>query len=205
MRKLLIVLAVLLLASPLAVYAVKPDPNVPNPPLQVLEYNVDANGWIAVHEQGTASVDIVDTEELDVNITNAELDVNITNPKLTVDVDNFPAEQDVYVTAGALSAVTSAEVVTWHLEPKEVREITFSNPILATTIQFRRGSDEGTVAFFSPLVSGDTVLSYYDPDGSVPWVTESFTYPIPISGIYALCGNESDNCIFKITIFGDPM
>ena len=80
-----LVAALLLVASPV-VLAGKPDPNVPNPPLQVLEYNVDADGWIAVHEQGTASVDIVDTEELDVNITNAELDVNVTGGSIDADV-----------------------------------------------------------------------------------------------------------------------
>ncbi len=56
----------------------KPPPEVQ----PVEEQNVDGSGYIAVHEQGVA----------DVNVTNASLPVSGT-----VDVGNLPAVQDVNV------------------------------------------------------------------------------------------------------------
>ena len=52
----LLVTPLLLLISAV-VWAGKPDP-VDNPPLQVREANVDADGWIAVHEQGVVDAEI---------------------------------------------------------------------------------------------------------------------------------------------------
>lgn len=78
MKKILVLVVALLLVSP-TVLAEKPDPNVPNPPLQVQEYNVDGDGYIAVHEQGIASVDIVDGVELDVNVTGGQVVVEDIN------------------------------------------------------------------------------------------------------------------------------
>jgi len=58
MKRILLLVVILLLVSP-AVLAEKPDPTAPNRPLQVKEFNVDGNGWIAVHEQGTADVNVL--------------------------------------------------------------------------------------------------------------------------------------------------
>ena len=66
------------------VLAVAPDPNVPNPPLTTMEANVDENGWIAVHEQGEADVNIVNEEAIDVNVTGGTVDAEITGGEVEV-------------------------------------------------------------------------------------------------------------------------
>ena len=81
MRGILIATAVILLVSPNVIFAGKPDPSVPNPPLQVLEHNIDGNGWIAVHEQGTA----------DVNVTGGSIDADVSGSTVDVNVINTPA------------------------------------------------------------------------------------------------------------------
>lgn len=203
MRKILIVAAVFLLVSPNVIFAAKPDPNVPNPPLQVLEHNVDASGWIAVHEQGTASVDIVDTEELDVNITNSELDVNITNPKLLVDVDNLPTIQDVDVIGGELSPVTQFWTHYFSVTPDEVTQtIMFTSTIYATTINVSDLADETHVYFLSAQSPGANALLYLDGDAAIPFHTDSFTYPIPLEGVKVSCVNESDTCQVHVSVHG---
>ena len=200
----LLLAAVLLLAAPY-LFADKPDPNVPNPPLQVLEYNVDGNGWIAVHEQGTASVDIVDTEELDVNITNDELDVNITNPKLTVDVDNFPDPQNVTgevdVNILPANAVERPNVST---EAGDSTTVTFP-VIYATTIVLWDNSVTGgndpefhlTISY-----SGGTMYKYMYEDGLANLDLRSFTHPIPVDAVDMWCKNESENCTLSVSIIG---
>lgn len=52
--------ATMLLITSAVVWADKPDPELPNPPIQVMEYNVDADGNIAVHEQGVVAIEFAD-------------------------------------------------------------------------------------------------------------------------------------------------
>jgi hypothetical protein len=52
--------ATILLIISAVVWADKPDPELPNPPIQVMENNVDADGNIAVHEQGIVAVELAD-------------------------------------------------------------------------------------------------------------------------------------------------
>ena len=63
----------------------------PPPGLNVLEQNVDANGLIRVHEQGTVPV----TGTVDIGNAPAVQAVSVTNPSLpvtgSVEVTNFPA------------------------------------------------------------------------------------------------------------------
>jgi len=66
------------------ILAAAPDPNVPNPPLNTMEANIDENGWIAVHEQGEADVKIVNEEAIDVNVIGGTVDAAITGGEVEV-------------------------------------------------------------------------------------------------------------------------
>jgi hypothetical protein len=204
--------AVFLLVSSVVVLADKPDPNVPNPPLQVQEYNVDADGYIAVHEQGTAKVDIQNSE-LDVHVNGGDINATVTGGSVTVDntdtnpvpvtVENLPSEQDVYVNGGEMSVVTTVYTGQFSIASGDPAvEHTFSGgPIYATTIHAADGDDETYIEFYSPL-AGDKVFAFWDPSGDFIEHTHSFTYPIPINGYRAYCANESESCGFRITVIG---
>lgn len=75
-----------------------PDPT-PGATKPVREQNLDENEWIAVHEQGTANVEVQGIA--DVYVTGGEIDASITGGqvevtnKVIVEVDNFPAVQEV--------------------------------------------------------------------------------------------------------------
>ena len=198
---------VALLATGLFTYvavADKPNPNVPNPPLQVLEHNVDASGWIAVHEQGTADVEIVNTSSIDVNVTNTPLPVTGT-----VTVDNLNDPHDVNVTGGEVDAVippTSAvENPGLHSDPGEIVDVNFSPLINATTIVIWDGSvtgDNDPEFDLTILIAGGGHFVYdYDHglNGTAMW---SFTHPIPVSGFYFNCKNESSTCTANLSIIG---
>ena len=208
-----VLVAALLLISSAIVLAEKPDPNLPNPPLAVRDANVDGNDWIRVHEQGVASVDIIDTEELDVHVTGGQVDTTVTGGSITVDntvsnavpvtVENQPVEQDVYVNGGEMSVVTTAYSNQFSIAAGDPAvEHTFSGgPIYATTIHAADGDDEAYIEFYSPLTGG-RVFAFWDPSGEFIEHTHSFTYPIPISGYRAACANESEACGFRITVIG---
>jgi hypothetical protein len=97
MNALKIIVAAFSALSAVNVLAVAPDPNVPNPPLTTMEANVDENGWIAVHEQGEAAVNIVNEEAIDVNVTGGEVEASITGGQVEVtnDVSVKNADGDV--------------------------------------------------------------------------------------------------------------
>jgi hypothetical protein len=219
-----LVAALLLISSAIAL-AEKPDPNLPNPPLAVREANVDGSDWIRVHEQGTAKVDIQNTE-LAVNVTGGEIEVTggeieITGGEMevtnTVDVhvDNIPSQQDVFVTAGRLSTVTQVFAQDFVLIPDELAEAEFGRTIDATTITISPGAHDfggGTsvpeyiVRFYSPLVANvdpvQPVLILRDPDANLVHESISFTYPIPLGGLTVECINEDHYCDVSITVFG---
>ena len=73
------------------VSAQRPDP-APGVPLPIREQNLDATGWIKVHEQGTATVTGT---------------VNVGNFPSSVTVSNFPETQNVNVIGGEVSTKPS--------------------------------------------------------------------------------------------------
>jgi len=203
--------AVLALIS-YSVAAAPPTPALPNPPLQVREANVDGNDWIAVHEQGTAKVEVQGTADvhvtggqIDAQITGGQVEINNTssNPVAvegTVSVDNFPNQQEVLVNGGELSVITQYHHSNWQLVPAEVQgPMTFTNPIYATFINIASGDAEVVVY----LDTGPNVITFSDTGGDIGTHSISLTYPIPITGIQLVaCYNESENCIVNIEIFG---
>ena len=209
--------AALLLVSSAIVLAEKPDPNLPNPPLAVREANVDGSDWIRVHEQGTAKVDVQGIA--DVNVTGGQIDANVTGGQIevsnTVDVhvDNFPSEQDVYVSSGRLSSVNEvwADTVTVGDGGNETRD--FGRTIDATHITVSITDQEGPdgdsefmLSFYSPLVpggySGTPVLRMIDLSADLLYESLSFSYPIPLDGLKLHCANEAEECNVAVTVFG---
>lgn len=201
----LLLAAALLIASPY-VLAEKPDPNVPNPPLQVLEHNVDGNGWIAVHEQGTADVEIVGSTELDVNVTNDTIDVSGS----TVEVSNFPDPQNVAVQGIVNTSIVpadAAELPSFSVDAGETAIVDFAT-INATTIVLWDNSVTGDndpefqLSIRSPLTGGGRLFKYAYDEGLNSIDVRSFTHPIPVSGIEIWCKNESLACTLDVAIIG---
>ena len=92
MKTILIVCAAtMLLSVSFSVYADPPDPT-PGATKPVREQNLDENEWIAVHEQGTATVNVTNTPN--VNVTN-EIQAEITSG--TVEAELTGGEIDVNV------------------------------------------------------------------------------------------------------------
>ena len=213
MKSFQFLVAALLLVSSSVVLAEKPDPNVPNPPLQVQEYNVDADGYIAVHEQGTA----------DVHVTGGQIDATITGGSVTVDnTDSNPvpvtvgntgsnpvpvtvenAEQDVYVVGGEMNVPTKVWNAVFGIKAGD-DSVTYEfsvGTIYATTIHVADGNDETIVEFFSPMTP-DVAFAFWDHDGAFIEHTHSFTYPIPINAVRVSCQNESESCSWTISVWG---
>ena len=185
-----------------------PDPHE-GATMPVREQNVDSQGYIAVHEQGTAKVD-VQNSELDVNITNSTLDVSGS----TVSVDDFPATQDVYVTDGIVDTVippaTAVRRPSFSLDAGESGTYDFAT-INATTIVMWDNSVTGDndpefqLWVRSPLTGGGGMFKYAYEDGLQNLDMRSFTHPIPVSGVEIWCKNESLACILGVSIIGyDP-
>jgi hypothetical protein len=175
--------------------AENPDPH-PGAPLPVREQNLDANGWIAVHEQG----------EADVNITNGSLQVSGA-----VSVSNFPAAQDVNVTGGAVGAsiapATAAVVLEVTTDAGEEETFLFAD-VNATAIALWDSSlagsndPEANISVLSPLNSGGTVVYMSFEDGLDGFDIRTFPQPVPVSGIHVYCANESVHCTLRIAVIG---
>jgi hypothetical protein len=197
--------AALLLASSAIVLAEKPDPNLPNPPLATRDANVDGNDWIRVHEQGTAKVDVTNSN-LDVTITNNTLDVSGS----TVSVDNFPDPQNVFVTDGIVDAnILPADAVATPNVSTAAGDTTVVDfaTINATTIVIWDNSVTGDndpefqLWIRSPLTGGGLFKYAYD-EGLETLDMRSFTHPIPVSGVELWCKNESDVCTVGVRVIG---
>jgi hypothetical protein len=181
------------------VTAAPPDPT-PGPSQPVREQNLDPDGWIAVHEQGTAEV----------NVVGGSLSVSGS-----VSVDNFPATQNVQVTGPVttdLSPVIFGISDHYGVQPDEIK--TFSFPLLnATTLSISNvGGEEYLLGLLSPVLlqgpgpfslgGGPVVFSVTDTGGNLESVLHSFTRPIPVNGIVIRCLNESESCSLDINIVG---
>lgn len=226
MKRILIVVAAMLLISSPAVLAEKPDPNVPNPPLQVKEWNVDGDGHIAVHEQGVVSVANEDGGELDVNVTGGSVEVsggsidanisggsvdaNVTNT-VTVDgavgVNNFPGQQGVWVDGGGLTPVTKAYYDYWGVDAGDITDYQLFSvgPILATLIYVSHNNDEVIVAFTSESLAPaglHHILVIDDTAGQFSDHTITLPYPMEVDGFKIQCTNDSDKCNVHITVVG---
>jgi hypothetical protein len=175
----------------------QPTP-APPPSFTVREQNLDANGFIRVHEQGVLSTV-----------------ANISNFPTSFSVNNFPETQNVKITGGELQAkappVTTGISARMSAEPNEV--ITFILPatINATTISIGKGDHEAGVYFKSPMsvdgpgaAVGPTVFHVVDLQGRVPFANHSFTRPVPINAVVLHCRNEAQTCFVDFDILGDP-
>ena len=111
MRRKYFVIAVVAAMSVIFVHsaaAQKPDP-VGKPVQQVQEVNVDADGYIAVHEQGIVDVKVL--EEVDVNVTGGAIEANILGG--AVDAHITGGAVDATVTGGSIDAnITGGQVDT---------------------------------------------------------------------------------------------
>ena len=191
-----LVAALLLISSPF-IFAEKPDP-VDNPPLQVREANTDTLGYIAVHEQGIADVNVIGGQ-IDANITNSSLEVTGS-----VGVNNFPPVQDVNIVGGQVevlfapvTAVESGEVNTGAQTSKPV---SFPSPLMATAVSISfSGATEAFVWFTTPF---GRILLVNNSWGIEQTHMFSFTHPVEIDGLVMQCLNSSDSCWIAYSVMG---
>ena len=177
-----------LAAGPLLTSALDAQPNsTPNPPLKVLEQNLDANGFIKVHEQGVA------------NVTGK---VSVTGGSLSV--TNFPSAVNVH-----LAPVSGAYTFHFGLAANSNHLESFAT-INTTAIHTFAPSDEFQIVFQSPLSSltdpgtstPNTLLRLLGSDGELESFIKTFTQPVPLNGLRIFCQNESSNCAINLTLIG---
>ena len=185
------------------VSAQRPDP-APGVPLPIREQNLDATGWIMVHEQGTATVTGT---------------VNVGNFPSSVAVSNFPATQNVNVTGGEVSTKPSPVTTGFSdsicaaageqtrvrldfiADPILVTDLTIGNPLkheigffLHTVIEMRGSS--GTPS------GRDVAWEHQDHDGTQASVHHAFTRPVPVNQLTLQCTNESTECCVTVDLVG---
>jgi hypothetical protein len=171
--------------------AAGPDPT-PGPPLPVREQNLDASGFIRVHEQGVAKSEI----------TNSNLNVTLGNESLDVNVQNFPSTQDVQVVSGSTTPqpVENVTQLIFNVEDGESQELTFET-INVTSILIITGDDEYELQAGSPL-TGSNLFIAYDPSGDDETRQITFDSPVPLNRMTLVCANESENCADAVLLTG---
>ncbi|MGH2710839.1 MAG: hypothetical protein ACRDH9_06520 [Actinomycetota bacterium] len=207
MRKRATIVAAAVVVTALMAGIGKADPPDPNngATKPVREQNLDGNGWIAVHEQGVADVN-VQNSNLNVTLQNEELDVNVTNDSLPVEgevsVSNFPSTQNVNVTGGSVAnaPVTELSQLFFNVEPDESDTQTF-DAIAVSSIVMVTGDHEWELHGSSPLTGSELFIGY-DPSGDDQTRTYEFPNPIPLDGLTLHCANESDLCVIQILLAG---
>ena len=172
------VLAGVVIASP------PPDP-APNVPVAVREQNLDANGWIKVHEQGTTNVS--GTVEVDGDIA----------------ISNFPTTQDVNIVGGGSTPpqpVTKVTQLIFNVASGGSQDQTFPM-VNVTSILIVTGDDEYELHAGSPLTNSDLFIAY-DPEGDDETRQITFAAPMPLNRITLYCANESEACADAILLTG---
>ena len=189
----LMILAAGIVVGPLLTGALDAQPpEAPPPPLRVLEQNRDSLGFIKVHEQGTANV----------NVTSGSLNVDGA-----VSVTNFPATQNVFVTGGTLDSASLTPVAQIHaldvnLQPGQSSgQITLSTTLNAVVVS-AGALREGGITFYSPLPGGAPLFSLsLGQAGGGGVDVKSFAHPIPITGVEFFCSsNAADTCFMGVKI-----
>jgi hypothetical protein len=166
-------------------------PQVPDPhqgsSTPVREQNLDSSGWIKVHEQGQA----------DVNITNGSLQVSGE-----VSVSNFPQTLELQMPPANTFGTAPGG------EPSEETTVNFSTTVNATTIAMWDSSltednnPEFWLRVLSPLVPNGWILQFNHDDGLDTHDIQTFPQPIPVSGLTVVCLNESNTCTVGIRVIG---
>jgi len=194
-----------------------PDPT-PGATSKIREQNLDPNGLIRVHEQGTA----------DVNVTNSSLNVegsmSVENFPSSFEVSNFPSVQQVEIVSDGLPFVRlepmsrgyRAEFV---LQPDELGTREFETLMYATSVISEDHGDEVIVELRSPVVveGDDGVLGdladeggpdylwipvHHDALGGVELRHLTFMNSLRVNGMRAKCLNESQVCRLNVVVLG---
>ena len=164
----------------------QPNPT-PGPSQPVLEQNKDANGFIRVHEQGTA----------DVNVTNAVLPIS--------------GNVNANVSGTVRATIPAATTTFWHtfiLTPPFISDELSFPTINASAIHVQLGDfdTETRVYFKSPLVAtgfgAGLFLLRAEPTKKGDLIT--FTQPVPINGVEVHCTQNVIPCSALVSVVGVP-
>ena len=199
MKRKLIVITVFLTVSVMssALAESPPDPR-PGATQPVREQNLDGSGYIAVHEQGVA----------DVNVTNSSLQVSgsVDVSGSSVSVDNFPPVQDVNVVGGGVEVsfapVTTTDTQRVNTGARTAKWFPIDPPILATAVSVSfEGSTEAFTVFGTSVGDG-AILPIHNSTGIEQTHMLALTYPVVITGLELECRNESDPCWIAFSVMG---
>ena len=194
-----------------------PDPT-PGATSKIREQNLDPDGLIRVHEQGTA----------DVNVTNSSLNVegsmSVENFPSSFEVSNFPSIQQVEVVSDGLPFVRLDSMLYGYrahfvLQPDEIGTRDFESLMYATSVISEDFLDEVLVEVKSPVIvqGDDGVLADLADEGGTPylWVPVhhdqgggqelrhlTFMNPLRVNGVRARCLNESEVCQVNVVVLG---
>ena len=177
-----------------------PDPT-PGATQPMREQNLDTDGLIRVHEQGTANV----------NVTNSSLavegSINVDNFPSSFEVSNLPSVQDVEIVGGSISGIQLAPVTTivplafLSMSAQTSQSQSFAALDVTTILINDFDDDEISVLITSPLLPGPSYV-YTDASGDESSAQLTFFNPIPVDGLTVECENESENCTVSVTLFG---
>ena len=172
-----------------------PDPT-PGATSKTREQNLDANGFVRVHEQGTANVNVQNTP-LDVQGS-----VSVGNFPTSFEVSNFPAVQDVAFAGGVgLSPMTTVVALAFQpMSPGDLQTQNFAT-VNAVSILISDIDDEIEVRLHSPL-TGDFIFAHTDLDGGKESSQLTFVHPLPVNGVTVGCANESEDCHVFVSVMG---
>ena len=171
------------------------------------ELNVDENGFIAVHEQGVADVNIVggdstvsidDTDPVEVNVSSMPtVDLDTATDEVLADIKDLL--QQVVDQETSRVVVDQFRRKTLNMTSGQQKTFTF-DPILATHLFIGSDGDEIQVLINN---IGGTRAFIGSTDETFPVAfSVPFSYPVRISAVSVSCQNEVFDCRTDIAVFG---
>lgn len=183
----------------------------PNRPIAVTESNVDEDGNIRVHEQGTVSVDVV-TDDLEVTVSDEQpLDVELASSSagLLADIEDALTALEPGPVAPTPRAADAVRFFDFSMErtiftEQAIPRLLDMEPILATTLLISAENDELIVeGYQGGTDSSDRVFAVGHREMDFPnTLAITFPAPLPLDVIGVWCGNEAEDCEVSISVIG---
>ena len=183
----------------------------PNRPVAVTESNVDEDGSIRVHEQGTVSVDVV-TEDLEVSVSDEvplSVELGSSSASLLTDIEDALVALDPGADGPAPRAADAVRFFDFSMErsiftAQAIPRLLQMEPIVATTMLISAENDELIVeGYRGGSEASDRVFSVGHREMGFPnTLVVTFPAPFLLDEIGVWCGNEAEDCEISISVIG---
>ena len=178
------------------------------PPILTAETNLDEDGNIRVHEQGTVDVQLVGST-VDLLVDDSEpLDVELASASAGL----LGEIRDLLAAPGGTGVPQAADAVRFFdfsmdssiLTTQVAPRLLEMDPILATTLLISAENDELIVEGFNgePDESDQVFSVGHGGMGFPNTLAVSFPAPVPMDLLGIWCGNESEDCEISISVIG---